>query len=106
MNFSEKVWELLLTIPKGKVVTYGQIALALGSVRYSRAVGYALHRNPDGDKYPCYKVVNKEGRLAPAFVFGGENEQKRRLEADGIEVVGNTVDLQKYLDKDFLNRLI
>ena len=101
MSFNENVWELLLTIPKGKVVTYGQIALALGNVRYSRAVGYALHRNPDGDKYPCYKVVNKDGRLAPAFVFGGEVEQERRLEAEGIEVVDNKVDLEKYLDKDF-----
>jgi len=95
-DFTHQVLELLLTIPKGKVVTYGQIALALGSIRYSRAVGYALHRNPDGDYYPCYKVVNRDGRLAPAFVFGGIDEQKRRLEADGIEVVDFKVDLEKY----------
>ena len=94
--FTHQVLELLLTIPKGKVVTYGQIAVALGNIRYSRAVGYALHRNPDGIKYPCYKVVNRDGRLAPAFVFGGCDEQKRRLEADGIEVVDNKVDLDKY----------
>ena len=95
-SFTKQVLELLLTIPKGKVVTYGQIAVALGSIRYARAVGYALHRNPDGEKYPCYKVVNKDGGLAPAFVFGGIDEQKRRLEADGIEVVDGKVDLAKY----------
>ncbi len=95
-DFTRRVLELLLTIPKGKVVTYGQIAVALGSIRYARAVGYALHRNPDGDKYPCFKVVNKDGGLAPAFVFGGIDEQKRRLEADGIEVVDDKVDLEKY----------
>ena len=95
-SFTKQVLELLLTIPKGKVVTYGQIAVALGSIRYSRAVGYALHRNPDGEKYPCYKVVNKDGGLAPAFVFGGIDEQARRLEAEGIEVVDGKVDLEKY----------
>ena len=104
-DFTKQVLELLLTIPKGKVVTYGQIAVAMGSVRYSRAVGYALHRNPDGEKYPCFKVVNREGRLAPEFVFGGIDEQKRRLEADGIEVVDDRVDLEKYLDEGFLLRL-
>ena len=86
-TFTKQVLELLLTIPRGKVVTYGQIAVALGSIRYARAVGYALHRNPDGDKYPCFKVVNKDG---------GIDEQKRRLEADGIEVVDDKVDLEKY----------
>ena len=95
-SFTQQVLNVLLTIPKGKVVTYGQIAVAMGSIRYARAVGYALHRNPDGDKYPCFKVVNKDGCLAPAFVFGGVDEQKRRLEADGVEVVDGKVDLAKY----------
>ncbi|MBR4800327.1 MAG: MGMT family protein [Clostridia bacterium] len=95
-DFTQQVLDILLMIPKGKVVTYGQIAVALGNIRYSRAVGYALHRNPDGEKYPCYKVVNRDGGLAPAFVFGGIDEQAHRLEAEGIEVVDGKVDLAKY----------
>lgn len=91
-----KVLEYLLTIPKGKVVTYGQIAEALGCPGGARAVGNALHQNPDGTKYPCYKVVNSRGELSGRFAFGGIMIQQERLEADGIEVVGNRVDLDKY----------
>ena len=91
-----KVLEFLLTVPQGKVVTYAQIAEHLGNKKLCRAVGNALHANPDGDKYPCYKAVNSKGELSKAYAFGGIEAQKRRLEADGIEVVHNKVDLSKY----------
>lgn len=94
-----EIYEYLTTIPNGKVVTYGQIAEHLGNKRLSRAVGNALHKNPDGDKYPCYKVVNVKGQLSASYAFGGIEDQKRRLEADGIEVVNYAVDLDKYLYK-------
>ena len=93
------VYDYLTSIPKGKVVTYGQIAEHLGNKWLARAVGNALHKNPDGDKYPCYKVVNSKGQLSPAYAFGGIEAQKRRLEADGIEVTDYAVDLKKYIHK-------
>ena len=93
---AERLYELLTVIPRGKVVTYGTLAEMLGYRGYARAVGNALHKNPDGEKYPCYKVVNAKGALAPAFVFGGIEEQRRRLEAEGIEVKDGHVDLKKY----------
>ena len=92
----QALYELLTFIPKGKVVTYGTLAAMLGNKGWARAVGNALHDNPDGEKYPCYRVVNSRGELADAFVFGGSDEQKRRLEKDGIEVVNGKVDLEKY----------
>ncbi len=92
----QALYELLIFIPKGKVVTYGTLAAMLGNKGWARAVGNALHDNPDGEKYPCYRVVNSRGELADAFVFGGSDEQKRRLEKDGIEVVNGKVDLEKY----------
>lgn len=95
-DITMKVMEYLLTVPKGKVVTYGQIAGHLGNKGLSRAVGNALHKNPDGDKYPCYKVVNSKGELAEEFVFGGVDVQRQRLEKEGIEVFDNKVDLKKY----------
>ncbi|MBQ8787277.1 MAG: MGMT family protein [Oscillospiraceae bacterium] len=95
----KRIFDYLATIPKGKVVTYGQIAEHLGNKKLARAVGNALHRNPDGEKYPCYKVVNSRGQLSSAYAFGGIEEQKRRLEADGIEVTDYIVDLEKYLYK-------
>lgn len=95
-SFQKQVLIYLTTIPKGKVVTYGQIAEAIGCPGGARAVGNALHHNPDGNKYPCYKVVNSKGQLSGRFAFGGIMIQQERLEADGIEVVGNRVDLSKY----------
>ena len=92
----QALYELLTFNPKGKVVTYGTLAAMLGNKGWARAVGNALHQNPDGEKYPCYRVVNSRGELAESFVFGGCNEQKRRLEKEGIEVVGNKLDLEKY----------
>ena len=92
----DNLCSFLSAIPRGKVVTYGKLAELLGSKKLARAVGNALHKNPDGDKYPCYKVVNAKGELSRAYAFGGIAEQKRRLEADGIKVIGNKVDLEKY----------
>lgn len=93
----QKVYDYLRTIPKGKVVTYSQIAEALGKPRAARAVGNILHNNRDPLYYPCYKVVNRDGRLAEHFGDeGGIEAQKERLEADGIEVRDYRVDLNKY----------
>ncbi len=94
--FQNQVLNFLLTIPKGKVVTYGQIAEAIGCPGAARAVGNALHLNPDGEKYPCYKVVNGKGELSGRFAFGGIAVQQERLEADGIRVCNNRVNLDKY----------
>lgn len=95
-KMKKKVYEYLLLIPKGKVVTYKQIALALGNPKLARVVGNILHENPDENKYPCYKVVNFQGKLAPNFVFGGLDKQKEKLNNEGIEVVDGKVDLKKY----------
>ena len=92
----QKVYELLQTIPRGKVTTYGDIAKMLGNKTWARSVGNALHDNPDGDNYPCYKVVNSEGKLSRAYAFGGLEEQNRRLEKDGIVVKNGKVDLTRY----------
>lgn len=97
---SQKVYEYLTLIPKGKVVTYKQVAEYIGNKGLARAVGNILHKNPDGDKYPCYKVLNSKGELAEAFVFGGKNIQKERLEKDAIKVIGDRVDLKKYQWKE------
>ena len=95
-ELAQKVYEYLATIPNGKVVTYKQIAEYLGNKGLARVVGNILHQNPDGDKYPCYKVLNSKGELASNFVFGGKKVQKERLEKDGIEVIDEKVDMKKY----------
>jgi O-6-methylguanine DNA methyltransferase len=92
----KKILQYLQQIPPGKVVTYGQIAAHLGNPRLARAVGNALHRNPDGDRFPCYKVVSAQGKLSNSYAFGGLEAQKRRLQADGIVVTDDRLDLSKY----------
>ncbi len=99
-SLSQKVYEYLTTIPEGKVVTYKQVAESLGNKGLARVVGNILHKNPDGDKYPCYKVLNSKGELAEAFVFGGKEIQKERLEKEGIKVINGKVDLKLYQWKE------
>lgn len=96
MSLFERVYEYVKTVPRGKVVTYGQVAAAIDAPRCARQVGWALHVNPEPGVIPCHRVVNREGRLAPAFAFGGEAVQASLLEAEGVEVVGGYVDLNKY----------
>ena len=98
MSFYDQVYAVVRQIPKGRVATSGQIALLCGSPRASRAVGYALHYNPTPGVIPCHRVVNREGRVAPAFAFGGPDVQQQLLEAEGIvfETEGQ-VDLKRYL---------
>ncbi|MCR4325090.1 MAG: MGMT family protein [Candidatus Curtissbacteria bacterium] len=101
MNFNQKVWEITKKIPKGKVSTYGEIATKLGNPRLARQVGWALHangRNSDSSNVPCHRVVNREGRLAPNFAFDGADEQRKRLEVEGVKFVNKThVDLEASL---------
>lgn len=83
-NFYSEVYSVVKRIPAGKVTTYGEIARALGNVRLSRAVGYALHANPLPGIIPCHRVVNRKGEVSAAFAFGGPEEQRAMLEAEGI----------------------
>lgn len=97
---SKRIYEAVKKIPRGKVATYGQVAELAGNKKMARAVGNALHKNPNPDLIPCYRVVNAKGELAGEFAFGGVGVQARLLEADGIEVVNGKVDLGKYgIDK-------
>lgn len=98
MNTFEKIYEQVKKIPKGKVATYGQIALMAGNPRWSQIVGYALHANPEPGVIPCHRVVRKDGRLAKNFAFGGENAQRKLLISEGVFFIDElTVDLEKSL---------
>lgn len=93
---TKRIYEAVKKIPRGQVATYGQVAELAGDRKMARAVGNALHRNPDPEHIPCYRVVNAKGELAGEFAFGGAGKQAAILEADGIEVINGKVDLTKY----------
>ena len=93
---TKRIYEAVKKIPKGHVATYGQVAQMAGNPKMARAVGNALHKNPDPEHIPCFRVDNGKGELAGEFAFGGEGGQSRLLEEDGIPVENGRVDLGKY----------
>lgn len=103
---TNSIYDAVKKIPKGKVATYGQVAALAGNPKMARAVGNALHRNPQPGIIPCHRVVDFKGRLAGAFAFGGLDAQRKLLEAEGVTVVEGRVDLWKYqmkLPMDHMN---
>ena len=96
MNFFERVYDLVRSVPEGYVTTYGEIARTLGT-RDARRVGHALHANPSGDLTPCHRVVTKEGKLSESYAFGGSIEQYAKLIEEGVTFLDRThVDLTKH----------
>ena len=93
---SKRIYEAVKKIPKGCVATYAQIAEAAGDKKMARAVGNALHKNPDPSSIPCHRVVNAKGELAGNYAFGGAWKQAEILESEGVEVIDGRVDLEKY----------
>ena len=93
---SKRIYEAVKLIPYGRVATYAQVAAAAGDRKMARAVGNALHKNPDPDHIPCFRVVNSKGELAGEFAFGGPGAQARLLEAEGVKVADGRVDLAIY----------
>lgn len=93
---TKRIYEAVKRIPKGHVATYGQIAQLAGDKKMARAVGNALHKNPDPEHIPCFRVVNAKGELAGAFAFCGGRAQEDLLRQDGVEVIDGKVDLTKY----------
>lgn len=97
MNFFEKVYAVCRLIPEGKAATYGQIAALIGSPRAARQVGWALRVCPKEPPVPAHRVVNRKGFLSGAGSFFLEDEQRRQLEAEGIDVSDDLmVDLKVY----------
>lgn len=93
---TKRIYEAVKCIPRGCVATYGQVARMAGNAGMSRAVGNALHKNPDQANIPCHRVVNAKGELSGEFAFGGAGAQAKLLAAEGVEVTNGRVDLQVY----------
>ncbi len=97
MSFYERVYAAVRRIPVGRVATYGQVAAVCGSPRAARAVGWALHVNPAPGVIPCHRVVNRDGKMAPGFAFGGPAIQQRLLADEGVSFdPRGQVDLERY----------
>ncbi len=83
-GFFQRVYALVAAVPKGKVMTYGQIAEWLGGYHSGRTVGFAMRAAPSERNLPCHRVVNKRGEMSPGHVFGGAERQRGMLKKEGV----------------------
>ena len=88
----ESIYEVVTEIPKGYVMSYGDVA-KLAGVKNPRWVGRAMHANTDPQHIPCHRVVHADGSLAPQYAFGGRNVQKEKLLHEGVKFIGERVNM-------------
>lgn len=94
-GFTKTVHEVVASIPKGKVATYGQIAALAGRPGAARAVGMIMSHNKDRGAVPCHRVVGSTGALT-GYAFGsGIHTKKQLLEVEGVRFSGGKVDLMR-----------
>lgn len=83
------MWKALKKIPRGKVATYKQIAIALGNPLAARAVGNACNRNPHALKVPCHRVVKSSGEIGG--YAKGRAKKIALLKSEGVKIKKNKV---------------
>lgn len=95
-QFAQRVYAIVAQIPKGRIMTYGQIAALCGSAQASRIVGGIAHYGPPD--LPWQRVVNKKGGLAAGY-YNGREGHKKDLEAEGIQIFGTAGDYHINVDE-------
>jgi methylated-DNA-[protein]-cysteine S-methyltransferase len=94
-SIEDKVYDILLKIPAGKVTTYGDIAKAIGQPNSSRLIGQILHNNPTPVVVPCHRVVRSNGKIG-GYAYGSRKKRKL-LEEEGLKFCGsNSTDLEEF----------
>lgn len=94
MTKFQKIYSIVVTIPKGKVMTYKQVAILAG-ITNTRVVGFALRANKNPNTIPCHRVVGSNGKLI-GYAFGGIKEKKKILQNEGVLFLDNeTVNMQQ-----------
>ncbi len=91
------IYTVVRRVPRGRVATYGQIALLAGLKNHARQVGYALHALPHGSNVPWHRVINAQGKVSPRADPVYVGVQKRLLEDEGIEIgPGDRISLKRF----------
>ena len=97
-SFPERVWAIVVTIPPGKVTTYGTIAAVLGDRRAARMVGWALSSCPEHVGEHAHRVVNRCGELSGGWSWGHPDIMRGLLEDEGVTFTDEyRVDLERHL---------
>jgi methylated-DNA-protein-cysteine methyltransferase-like protein len=91
-----RIWAVIKRVPKGRVATYGQIATEAGFAKRPRLTAQALRHAPEKLKLPWFRIINAQGRIAIPKGSAGHDEQRERLEAEGVAFIRDRVDLDVY----------
>lgn len=100
------VWQVVLGIPRGHVLTYGEVARLAGMSRAARRVSQAMRRAPKGMNLPWHRVVNAQGKISFPEDSSGFRRQKDLLEAEGVVFVKGRIDLERYGYRGALDHLL
>ena len=98
-NYRERVYQIVRRIPKGRVMTYGQIAYILGEGYTPRTVGFVMH-GADESNTPWHRVINSQGKCSTGRIVLPADKQQRMLEHEGIQFdKSGRCDLETFLWK-------
>jgi methylated-DNA-protein-cysteine methyltransferase-like protein len=95
-KYRERVYKLVRRIPRGRVMTYGQIAVILGQGYTPRTVGFVMHGANESNT-PWHRVINSQGRCSTGGVVLPADKQQLMLEAEGVKFTGGKCDLKVFL---------
>ena len=105
-QWRKSVWQVVQGIPRGHVLTYGEVARLAGKSRWARRVSQAMRRTPRGVELPWHRVVNAQGRISLPADSHGYREQKDRLEEEGVVFLDGRIDLYRYGYRGALDHIL
>jgi methylated-DNA-protein-cysteine methyltransferase-like protein len=100
------VWQVVESIPRGHVLTYGEVARLAGMSGAARRVSQAMRRAPKGRQLPWHRVINAQGRIAFPPDSSGYRRQKELLQEEGVLFQGDRIDLQRFGYRGALDQLL
>ena len=105
-NWVKAVWQVVTSIPRGHVLTYGEVARLAGMSRAARRVSQAMGRAPRSMKVPWYRVINAQGKISIPKDSPSHLRQKELLEGEGVIFLNGKIDLQRFGYQGALDHLL
>ena len=105
-NWVKAVWQVVAGIPRGHVLTYGEVARLAGMSRAARRVSMAMRRAPRGMQLPWHRVINAQGKISFPSDSSGYQRQKELLEQEGVVFLNGKIDLERFGYQGALDHLL
>jgi methylated-DNA-protein-cysteine methyltransferase-like protein len=102
----KSVWQVVQGIPRGHVLTYGEVARLAGMSRAARRVSQALRRAPREMDVPWHRVINSQGKISFPEDSAGFKQQKDLLEEEGVIFLKSKIDLSRFGYQGALDHLL